>query len=105
MLTFITPILLGFSGAIFLKEPISLKGMLSGCRQTFGLLAVIVPHKLPVCSFFGVILIARPQFLFGGPEGNPSEVVMPRERIQSVTYGIILSRMRALIPYYYVVWV
>ena|SRR5258708_27587113 len=33
MLTFITPILLGFSGAIFLKEPVSLKEMFSGCRR------------------------------------------------------------------------
>jgi hypothetical protein len=33
MLTFITPILLGFTGAIFLKETLSLRGMLSGCRR------------------------------------------------------------------------
>ncbi|KAF8499631.1 integral membrane protein DUF6 [Russula emetica] len=72
MLTFITPILLGFSGAIFLKEPLSLREMLSG-----------------LCSFFGVILIARPQFLIGGPKGDPSEVVIPRERMQSVTVGLI----------------
>lgn len=33
MLTFITPILLGFTGAIFLKEHFSLKVLLSGCRR------------------------------------------------------------------------
>ncbi|KAI0274067.1 hypothetical protein BGY98DRAFT_1099244 [Russula aff. rugulosa BPL654] len=72
MLTFITPILLGFTGTIILKEPLSLREMLSG-----------------LCSFIGVILIARPQFLFGDLKGDPSEVVMPRERMQSVTMGLV----------------
>ena len=33
MLTFLTPILTGFSGAIFLKESFSLKQTFSGCRH------------------------------------------------------------------------
>ena len=33
MLTFITPILLGFTGTIILKEPLSLREMLSGCGR------------------------------------------------------------------------
>jgi hypothetical protein len=37
-----------------------------------------------VCSFFGVLLIARPQFLFGSPGSDPSRVVIPKERMQSV---------------------
>jgi drug/metabolite transporter (DMT)-like permease len=37
MLTFITPILLVFSGAIFLKEPFSLRAMLSGCRRRWSI--------------------------------------------------------------------
>ena len=32
VITFIAPILTGFSGAIFLKEPFSLKQLFSGCR-------------------------------------------------------------------------
>jgi drug/metabolite transporter (DMT)-like permease len=32
VLTFIAPILTGFSGAIFLKEPLSLKELFSGCK-------------------------------------------------------------------------
>ena len=31
VLTFLTPILTGFSGAVFLKEPLSLKEVLAGC--------------------------------------------------------------------------
>jgi len=72
MLTFLTPILTGFSGAIFLKEPFSLRQMFSG-----------------LCSFSGVILIARPQFLFGIPKEDPSEVELPEERMQSVTIGLL----------------
>jgi len=32
VLTFITPIFTGFSGAIFLKEPLSLRELLAGCK-------------------------------------------------------------------------
>ena len=38
-----------------------------------------------VCSFFGVILIARPPFLFGGLKGNQSEVVTPGQRMLSIS--------------------
>ncbi|KAF8495942.1 drug/metabolite transporter [Russula emetica] len=72
MLTFLTPILTGFSGAIFLKEDLSFRNLLSG-----------------LCSFFGVILIARPQFLFGGPKGDPSEGMPSKDRMQSVAIGLI----------------
>jgi hypothetical protein len=48
----------------------------------------------PVCSFCGVILIARPQVLFGGLQENPSEeVVTSGQRMISVTLGsLCLSR-------------
>jgi len=72
MLTFLIPILTGFSGAIFLKEALSSREMLSG-----------------LCSFFGVILIARPPFLFGRLEGDPSEGILPKERMQSVAIGLL----------------
>jgi len=72
MLTFLTPILTGFSGAIFLKEDLSFRNLLSG-----------------LCSFFGVILIARPEFLFGGPKGDPSEGMPSKDRMQSVAIGLI----------------
>jgi hypothetical protein len=38
-----------------------------------------------VFSFFGVILIARPPFLFGGPLEKPSEAVTSGKRMVSVT--------------------
>jgi hypothetical protein len=34
VLTFIAPILTGFSGAIFLKEPFSLREMFAGCKPS-----------------------------------------------------------------------
>ncbi|KAH9974987.1 hypothetical protein BGW80DRAFT_1225285 [Lactifluus volemus] len=72
VLTFITPTLTTFSGAIFLKELLSLKETCAG-----------------LCSFFGVILIARPHFLFGSPKGEPSEVVTPGQRMLSVGAALI----------------
>jgi len=74
VLTFIAPILTGFSGAVFLKEPLSLRETLAG-----------------LCSFIGVILIARPEFLFGGhASSNPSEeLATPTERLTSVTAALI----------------
>jgi len=42
MLTFLTPILTGFSGAIFLKEDLSFRNMLSGCRR-------YIRHTCPSC--------------------------------------------------------
>jgi hypothetical protein len=47
-----------------------------------------------VCSFFGVILIARPRSLFGSRKGELSEVVMPWQRMFSVVFGVsqLLSR-------------
>ncbi|KAH9961745.1 hypothetical protein BC827DRAFT_1131223 [Russula dissimulans] len=71
VLTFIAPILTGFSGSIFLKEPLSLKGVFAG-----------------LCSFFGVVLIARPQFIFGSPV-DPSEAVLPEKRMLSVAASLL----------------
>ncbi|KAN0118834.1 hypothetical protein V8E52_004606 [Russula decolorans] len=73
VLKFLAPILTGFSGTIFLGESLSLKEVLAG-----------------LCSFCGVILIARPQVLFGGLQENPSEeVVTSGQRMISVTAALI----------------
>ena len=45
VLTFLTPILTGFSGAIFLKEPLSLKELLAGGKHSYVILAAIVIHE------------------------------------------------------------
>ncbi|KAF8258681.1 hypothetical protein EI94DRAFT_1834861 [Lactarius quietus] len=73
VLTFLAPILTGFSGAVFLKEPIFLRELLAG-----------------LCSFAGVILIARPQFLFGSLKmfSAPSEVT-PTQRMFSVVVALV----------------
>jgi drug/metabolite transporter (DMT)-like permease len=73
VLTFLVPILTGFSGAVFLKEPLSLRELLAG-----------------LCSFVGVLLIARPQFLFGSPQmfSDPSKVTQT-QRMFSVIVALI----------------
>ncbi|KAH9051567.1 DUF6-domain-containing protein [Lactarius deliciosus] len=80
VLSFLSPILTGFTGAIFLKEPISLKEMFAG-----------------LCSFLGVVLVARPQFLFNklhanrsaGIPADLSEVATPEQRMLSVIAALI----------------
>jgi drug/metabolite transporter (DMT)-like permease len=69
VLTFMAPILTGFSGAVFLKEPLSIGEVLAGCKHLKPTLTVIVFHQMIVCSFLGVVLISRPQFLFGSSQG------------------------------------
>jgi len=73
VLTFLAPILTGFSGAVFLKEPHSLKEVLAG-----------------LCSFVGVILIARPQFLFGSLQMVTGPDVIPNQRMLSIVAAFIL---------------
>ena len=89
VLTFMAPILTGFSGAVFLEEPLSIGEVLAGCKHLKPTLAVIGIHQMIVCSFLGVVLISRPQFLFGSSQEflDPSEglpVVTPTERMLSV---------------------
>ena|ERR1700677_4245246 len=48
-------------------------------------------YRVSVCSFFGVILIARPQFLFGSPHSDQPMVDTPAERMISVTSEIYAS--------------
>ena len=56
--------------------------------------ALIDIDVLLVFSFFGVILIARPPFLFGGALEKPSEVVPSGKRMISVMLGRFLSSCR-----------
>ncbi|TFK51526.1 drug/metabolite transporter superfamily [Heliocybe sulcata] len=54
VLTFLSPLTTAVAGAIILKEKFTLKEALAGA-----------------CSFFGVVLIARPEFLFGAASAAP----------------------------------
>ncbi|KAH8984540.1 hypothetical protein EDB86DRAFT_2962414 [Lactarius hatsudake] len=75
VLTFVAPILTGISGAAFLKEHLPIGEILAG-----------------LCSFVGVVLISRPQSLFGAqPFAGPSEAT-PTQRMLSITaalFGIL----------------
>ena len=84
VLTFVAPILTTFAGAIFLKEVLSLKEKCAACMCSQATSTIIeVYGVLLVCSFFGVILIARPHFIFGSPKGEPSVVATPGQRMLS----------------------
>jgi len=72
VLRFIAPILTGFTGTIFLKERVSLKEFVAG-----------------LCGFSGVVLIARPQALFGATSGSPLDGVKPGQRMISITAALI----------------
>jgi drug/metabolite transporter (DMT)-like permease len=73
VLTYLTPILTGFTGALFLGEVLSLRESVAG-----------------LCSFLGVVLISRPEFLFGGLQetSGPSEAT-PAQRMLSVAAALI----------------
>ncbi|KAJ6602423.1 hypothetical protein DFH09DRAFT_1124828 [Mycena vulgaris] len=69
VLSFLVPMCTGISGNLFLKETFTLKEALAG-----------------LCSLFGVVLIARPDFLFGSPAG--SSAVEEKHRMMAI--GIAL---------------
>ena len=91
VLKFLAPILTGFSGAVFLKESLSLKDIIAGREYFMIEVALNGIYVVLVCSFSGVILIARPQVIFGGSQENPSEVVTSGQRMVSVTLGNLCS--------------
>ncbi|KAG5651370.1 hypothetical protein H0H81_008904 [Sphagnurus paluster] len=80
VLTFLAPICTGIAGALFLKEKYSTKQALAA-----------------VFSLFGVVLIARPVFLFGDGKAsqeshlapNDSEKGTPEERLLAVGVALI----------------
>ncbi|KZV77770.1 DUF6-domain-containing protein [Peniophora sp. CONT] len=78
-LTFLTPIFTGIASAIFLKEPLSKKELLAG-----------------LFSFVGVLLIARPEFLFGPAahaddttDQSSSSRSTPHQRLVAVGVALI----------------
>jgi hypothetical protein len=101
VLTFLAPILTAFSGAIFLKETLSLKDMCAGCMSSQVISPVVAIHRVLVCSFFGVILVARPRSLFGSPKGELFEAVMPWQRMLSVVLGVPQVLSRCLLSYHF----
>ncbi|KAF5375925.1 hypothetical protein D9615_008259 [Tricholomella constricta] len=77
VLTFLAPLCTGISGAMFLKERYSKREALAS-----------------VCSLLGVVLIARPAFLFGEPSSISSdpryaEKGTPEERLFAVGVALV----------------
>lgn len=70
VLSFLVPMCTAISGSFFLKETFTRREALAG-----------------LCSLFGVVLIARPDFLFGSPTG-PSAV---EEKHRMMAIGISLG--------------
>ena len=84
VLKFFVPFLTGLSGAIFLKEPYTIKEILVGCKNSLGYFRRTGYLLVSVCSFFGVMLIARPPFLFGSPQSDHPMGDTPAQRMISV---------------------
>lgn len=68
---------------------------------------------ITVFSLFGVVLIARPEFLFGGAShvsgansvvdrvlavSNSSEQATPAERLGAVGYGVVIIALNHVFP-------
>lgn len=71
VLTFLAPFCTGVAGALFLKEDFTRKEAFASCkRNPFETIAATVLMSL-VFSLCGVVLIARPVFLFGDHGGAP----------------------------------
>ncbi len=97
VLTFLAPICTVFTGAILLGETFSHRQILAGSKQhIFSLLPWYLNIHCLVISLVGVILIARPTFLFGSDTHLPypsngktivtssSQESMPTERLIAV---------------------
>ena len=83
VLQFLSPIFTAIGGSIFLNEAFSIREAFAGCKQPT---ETVLLHNSPfsqVASLVGVMLIARPTFLFGGGESQvlpplDNRDVMPR---------------------------
>ncbi|KAF5309361.1 hypothetical protein D9611_013998 [Ephemerocybe angulata] len=72
VLTFLSPICTAIAGAFFLKESLSARQLLAG-----------------LVSLGGVVLIARPPFLFGGASPDGERGVTPTQRLMAVGVALI----------------
>ncbi|KAF8147806.1 hypothetical protein K438DRAFT_1867345 [Mycena galopus ATCC 62051] len=70
VISFLVPMCTAISGSLFLKETFTRREALAG-----------------ICSLVGVVLIARPDFLFGSPDG-PSSI---EEKHRTFAIGVALS--------------
>lgn len=66
VITFLTPICTMVTGAIFLKETVYMRQIVAGRGLPFSDEIIILLIWPTVFSFLGVVLIARPPFIFHG---------------------------------------
>lgn len=101
VITFLAPLCTGIAGALLLKESFTKKEALASCESHYlsDIIAVILNSSYLVFSLCGVILIARPVFLFGGDAGDASDSLpvdgsekgTPAERLVAVGFVIMPS--------------
>ena|SRR5882757_671300 len=89
VLTFLAPLTTALAGWIFLKEGYSIKqGVAAGESCILRFLGLLLTGTSLVFSLLGVVLIARPPFLFGFPAviplGHQVPEVTPAERLVGV---------------------
>jgi hypothetical protein len=89
-----------FQEQYFSRSPsLSKQYLLAVCFLTT--LIVIATYAALVSSFFGVLLIARPQSLFGGLQDNLPDAVTSGERMQSVMSARHCLTSQDFFSYYY----
>ncbi|KAJ7262735.1 drug/metabolite transporter superfamily [Mycena haematopus] len=69
VISFLVPMCTAMSGSFFLKESFTRREAVAG-----------------VCSLFGVVLIARPEFLFGSPDG--SSTIQDKHRTLAIAVAL-----------------
>lgn len=85
VLTFLAPFTIGIAGFIFLGETFTIKQAFAS-RERHDLRSFLAKvDRLKVASLIGVVLIARPTFLFGVSETEPGDSSgTPKQRLIAV---------------------
>lgn len=89
MLTFLAPFTTAVAGALILKESFTRKELFAGSKSSVAIFrtAPIDARCQKVACLLGVVLIARPEAIFGTkpiPEGYSPEKGTPSERLGAV---------------------
>jgi hypothetical protein len=86
VLSFLVPMCTAISGSFFLKEVFTKREALAG-RECLCFMPNPCSSSRTVCSLFGVVLIARPEFLFGTPNG--STAIEEKHRMMAIGCAMI----------------
>jgi len=83
VITFLVPLTTSLAGCVFLKEGYSIRQALAAGERISHAFWSHCYRRSLVCSLLGVVLIARPPFLFGSAV-NQVSAVTPAERLMGV---------------------